>query len=180
MNARLIRMSCWSIAAVALVMGALAWAWPVRTVVPAVAPSTGATLARMAVAHNTSVAEEIVLANAFATSRTPPGTRYAPVETVTDTAAGFAVEPSRLPGMPMMPGPDSLTLAGDVPRLYGTVVSPRGTSALLHLTDAGPRLYIAGDRDGVYRVISIAPGEVVLRGPTGRVTLRLEPEEGRR
>lgn len=176
----MIRTSCWSVAVGALFLGAVAWVWPVRTNVPAVAPMTAAPLARLAVAQPASAAEEIVLANAFAVSRTPPGSRYAPVEQVTDTAAGLAAEPNRVPGMPTMPGLDSLTLAGDVPRLYGTVVSPRGTTALLHLTDAGPRLYAAGDRDGAYRVISIAPGVVVLRGPTGRVTLRLEPEEGRR
>lgn len=180
MNARWIRVSCWSMAVVALCVGALAWVWPVRTDVPAVAPATGATVTRMATAYNTLAAEEIVLANAFALSRTPPGMRYAPVDQVTDTAAGQAGDPDRMPAMPMMPGIDSLSVAGDVPRLYGTVVSPRGTTALLHLTDAGPRLYAAGDRDGSFRVMSITPGVVVLRGPTGRVTLRLEPEEGRR
>ena len=41
------------------------------------------------------------------------------------------------------------------------------------------RLYAVGDRDGGYRVVSIAPRSVVLAGPRGRVTLRLDPQEDR-
>lgn len=180
MSARTIRTISWSVAAVAVLAGLLAWVVPPGVDVPALAPA--APTASMAASSSTALpayAEEIVLANAFASSRSAPSTRYTPVEQMTDTAAGMTQLPGGMPTMPMMPGLDSLSLAGEVPKLYGTVVSPDGTKALLHLAGAGPSLYSAGDRDGAYRVISIAPGVVVLRGPTGRVTLRLEPEEER-
>ena len=71
--------------------------------------------------------------------------------------------------------------SGDgVPALFGTVVGENGVvMALLHLNpaDPGPRLYAVGERDGGYRVVSIAPRVVILNGPQGRVSLRLPDEE---
>ena len=80
---------------------------------------------------------------------------------------------SLAPGMPEMPSGE--------PVLLGTVVGGRGTQALLQLDPlSGPaRLYAVGDRDGGYLVVSIAPRSVVLAGPRGRVTLRLDPQEDR-
>ena len=61
------------------------------------------------------------------------------------------------------------------------MVGVRGTLALLQLDPfaGAPRLYAVGDRDGAYRVIAIAPRSVILAGPRGRVTLRLDQEEER-
>ncbi|MFN8574639.1 MAG: hypothetical protein U0132_21480 [Gemmatimonadaceae bacterium] len=119
-----------------------------------------------------SLATEIVLANLFAPNRTPPRHRYAPV----DSGAVAADEPVA----------DSLTSMGGggaaIPALYGTVVSGGVDHALLHLNPAspGPRLYAVGDRDGGYRVASIAPRLVVLSGPQGRVVLRLSSKSEER
>jgi hypothetical protein len=64
---------------------------------------------------------------------------------------------------------------GDIPALFGTMISPDGAQALLHLdpTSAEPRLYRVGDRAGRYRVLRIDEREVTLNGPRGRVVLRL-------
>lgn len=120
-------------------------------------------------ADGDSLAVQVVLANLFAPSRTPPRQRYAPEDTAT------AVE-----------GPstgDSLSAASDGgPVLYGTVVADRGmVLALVQLeAAAGPRLYGVGARAGGYRVLSIAPRVVTLHGPTGRLTLRLPTQNEER
>lgn len=76
------------------------------------------------------------------------------------------------PADPAMPDDEGM------PRLYGTVVGVDGARALLQLSSAsGARLYAAGERDAGYTVVSVAPREVVLRGPGGRRTLRMAPEE---
>ena len=128
-------------------------------------------------AMDASVAEDIAIASIFASNRTPPRSRYLPPES--DSSGGFTVESNAM--LPAEPS-DSLAIAGEIPRLFGTVVdSGRGEmQALLRLSGvSGPRMYRIGDVDGGYRVVSIAPRLVVVRGPSGRVTLRLDPEENR-
>ena len=124
-------------------------------------------------AADPALAEDIVLANAFSARRTPPTSRYTPQDAATDSSDGAVA------GSMTMAGAGE-ALAGE-PRLLGTVVGARGAQALLQLDPyaGAPRLYAVGERDGGYRVISIAPRTVVLAGPRGRVTLRLDPEEER-
>lgn len=121
-------------------------------------------------------AEEIVLANAFSVSRTPPSTRYLPPES-DEAMSGAAMMSAGSVEPPM----DDMLLSGDVPRLFGTVVQPDGNRALLRLDPASesPQLYRVGDRGGPFRVVSITPRRVVLNGPQGRVTLTLDSEEVR-
>lgn len=178
MRASLLRRISWTVAGAAAVAGAALWVLPARVSVPPGAPLVhdGTTMPAPPVV-DAAVAEEIALANVFAASRTPPASRYLPPEQAGDSAYGTMDDP----GTSTLMAPEAAGEEVDVPRLFGTVVGPEGTRALLTLdADAsGPRLYGPGDRDGGYQVVSIAPRAVVLRGPRGRVTLRLDPEEDR-
>jgi hypothetical protein len=124
-------------------------------------------------AGDAAMAEDVVIANVFSARRAPPTTRYTPPDASMDSSGGMVADTSLAPGMPEMPSGE--------PVLLGTVVGGRGTQALLQLDPlSGPaRLYAVGDRDGGYRVVSIAPRSVVLAGPRGRVILRLDPQEDR-
>ncbi len=120
-----------------------------------------------------ALAENLVLANVFSSRRAPPATRYAPLETATETSGGTVADTTAT-GAAM-----DAVVAG--PRLFGTLVGGQGAQALLQLDASRPGalLYAVGDRDGGYRVISITPRTVVLAGPRGRVTLRIDSEEER-
>ena len=177
MRARKIRRACWGIAATSVLAGG------VLRVIPAGGEVAAAPAVPLEVpaplpvpAANPLVAEDIVMANVFAASRTPPPARYTPPELAGDSAGGLVADAPTDPAML-----EEYATEGEVPRLFGTVVGPEGTRALLHLDAAtsGPRLYAAGEADGGYRVLSITPRQVVLRGPRGRITLRLDPEEDR-
>lgn len=172
---RLVRRVLWGVATVATMGGVAAMLLPAASHVAPLPPTVPEVGEAPALLVATAAAEEVVLANIFAEGRTPPPTRYQPPDLTEESADGMmAAPPEAMPGMP----PDSAALAGEVPRLFGTVVAPSGPRALLQLSLAtGPRLYGAGDRDGGYTVLAIDPGVVVLRGPGGRRTLRLEPED---
>ena len=120
-----------------------------------------------------ALAEDVVIANVFSPRRSPPTSRYSPPDAAMDSS-GVVVADTATMGVP------SPAVAGE-PVLLGTVVGARGTQALLQLDPLGgpARLYSVGDRDGGYRVISIAPGTVVVAGPQGRMTLRLVSPEDR-
>lgn len=120
-----------------------------------------------------ALAEDVVLANAFSPRRTPPTARYTPPDAATDSSGGTLADAP----MPVGEGEGE----GAEPLLLGTVIGALGAQALLQLDPSAgaPRLYAVGERDGGYRVVSIAPRAVVLAGPRGRVTLRLDPEEER-
>jgi len=105
--------------------------------------------------------EEIARANVFAPERTPPRHRYSP------------------PGARSQPAP----VAGDATtlRLYGLAAGSGGAVALI---DADPRIpgaeiYRVGDLVGPYRLESIADTFVVLAGPGGGRTLRLQAPQRR-
>ncbi|MCC6928985.1 MAG: hypothetical protein IT359_08365 [Gemmatimonadaceae bacterium] len=122
---------------------------------------------------NPALAEDVVIANVFSPRRSPPTSRYSPPDAAMDSSGGVVADTAAM-GVP----PQGAT--GE-PQLLGTVVGARGTQALLQLDPLGgsARLYSVGDREGGYRVISIAPGSVVLAGPQGRLTLRLVSPEDR-
>ena len=116
-----------------------------------------------------SLAEDIILYNLFAPSRSAPSRRAA--------SSGMASGQAAAPGgdVEMQPG------MGFQPALVGTAVSdrPGETRALLQLdpADPAPRLYAVGDQAGGYRVVSITAREVVVTGPRGRIVLRLPQRE---
>ena len=62
-----------------------------------------------------------------------------------------------------------------VPHLYGTMLGPVESTALLRLDArvSEPRLYRVGENAGGYRVAEIADRSVTLVGRSGRVVLRL-------
>lgn len=119
-----------------------------------------------------SLTVEIIVASIFSPDRTPPATRYTPAGAPGDSS-GMASMTGEPTGM--------ITVPGFEPLLFGTMVRPTGSFALVQfsMTDAAPRLVRAGDRTGDWRVESIAPREVVVTGPSGRLVLRLPTEEAR-
>lgn len=162
------------LAALCAALGAVFLALPPSVGTPSAPPLAAdsfAALPRIA-PGDPALAEELVLANAFSSRRAPPSVRYTPPEASGDSVTGMLTD-SASGSVPELPATD--------PLLLGTVVSGRVRQALLQLDPlAGtPRLYSEGDRDGGYRIVSIAPRAVVLVGPRGRVVLRLELPEGR-
>ncbi|MGQ0766877.1 MAG: hypothetical protein ACT4OZ_14610 [Gemmatimonadota bacterium] len=176
----------WGAAAALLVSGAAMWLLPASSpeAAPAAPPTQSADSTIFAAnpgVPDPSIAEEIAVASIFLHSRTPPSRRYRPPDVSLEPAGGGGGGGG---GGSIMEGPmamppsmsDSLHLAGEIPRLFGTIVDSSGAKALLHLSgSSGPRLYTAGESDGGYRVISITPRAAVLSGPAGRITLRLDP-----
>ncbi|MEO7964828.1 MAG: hypothetical protein ABIT38_13075 [Gemmatimonadaceae bacterium] len=174
-----IRLALWSIAALFTLTGGVFVVLPAPTggvVEPAISDKRASY--SPATLSDSSTAEEIVLANAFSTRRAPPNTRYQPVDDMADSL-GMARSAS---GTIAMEGSGEAA-AGSGPVLYGTVVGVGGapSRALLSLDAAttGPRLYAEGEGEGGYHVVSVTPRAVVLRGASGRITLRLDPEEKR-
>ncbi len=172
-----IQRALWGVALVATALGFVFALLPTsaESVIPQ-RPQFGEIAPPPAVATTSVAAEDIVLANAFSVSRTPPDERYLPPES-DEAMAGGAMMSAGSVEPPM----DEVFLTGDVPRLYGTVVQPDGARALLRLDPEreSPQLYRVGDRGGPFRVVSITPRRVVLSGPQGRVTLTLDPNEVR-
>lgn len=165
-------------AALAIAGAALLLAPPASGVAPeplAFVPS-GDRSPRPVAANADSLTEEIVLANIFSASRTAPLKRVMPPELAGDSANGM------IPDTAGVSGDETPTVHtdGTIPALYGTIVGPNGTQALLQLDAASPspRLYSVGDKSAGYRIVAIAPREVTLAGPKGRVVLRMkQPEE---
>lgn len=177
MNLRPLQRLFWYAAAAALLVAAAVWLLPARSSTRDLASFISAQDSTVPLpAPDVSSAEEIAVANIFSATRTPPRVRYVPPELGGDSANGTTQDSTA--ALPMLvPGMD----VG--PKLFGTVVRPDGAApqALLQLDPAfpQPRFYSVGDKDGGYRVISIRPRTVVLRGPRGRLTLRLDTKEDR-
>jgi hypothetical protein len=103
--------------------------------------------------------QPVVAANIFSQDRQPPAERYVPPE-LREQAA---------------PPPPTQPTGGFRMRLFGVVVGPAGSVALI---DADPRIpgaevYRPGDMVGDSRLISVSDSTVVLEGPTGRRVLSL-------
>ncbi|MBI4521872.1 MAG: hypothetical protein HY701_13625 [Gemmatimonadetes bacterium] len=125
------------------------------------------------VVMDAAAVQAIVDANIFSSSRAAPAVRYSPLEP--DPGTGAA----------MMPDPALTETTGGtddeaVPHLYGTVIGPRGATALMRLDPAipGAQIYREGDRGGIYRVVRINEQSVILSGPGGRIVLSLIPPGG--
>lgn len=103
-------------------------------------------------------------ANPFSVLRRAPARRWLASDTA--SAAPDAADAAALPA---------------VPRLFGTMVGPVGSSALLRLDAAQStaRLYMVGERGGAYTVRRILDDVVILDGPSGRIELRLRRGEAR-
>ena len=116
---------------------------------------------------NSSVdANAIVAFNMFSASRAAPTARYTP-----PGAGGMASDASDA-SMQSEPAAPS----APPPRVYGTMTGPNGATALIEGDSAGSssRLYREGDRVGAWRIVKILPSSVVVTGPAGRVSLKVE------
>ena len=123
-----------------------------------------------------NAAERVVRSDIFSPRRSPPSRRYmygdggdqpdagSTAMTVATPLAGEAVDTS-----------SAATSEDAVPHLYGTMLGPNESTALLRLDAnvAEPRLYRVGGRAGGYRVTEIDERSVTLAGSNGRVVLRL-------
>lgn len=120
-----------------------------------------------------AVTQAVIDANVFSPTRTAPEMRYSPFEP--DPATVAAPMTDSVPS-------DSTMVSEDegVPKLYGTIIGPGGAAALMRLDPAAPNavLYREGQRGGAYRVIKVDEQSVVLRGPEGRIVLKLVRQEG--
>jgi hypothetical protein len=119
-----------------------------------------------------AVTQAIVAGNVFSAARTAPRSRYNP----------FEPEPASDPPAFVDPAAAEASAQDEdaVPRLYGIVSGPAGTTALMRLDPSIPeaQLYREGDRAGRYRVVSINDKAVVLSGPRGQTVLQLKRPEG--
>jgi hypothetical protein len=109
--------------------------------------------------------QEIVGSNIFAADRSPPATRYVPPELAAQPTAPVRTQaaPPRL-------------------RLYGVATGPSGAVALIDadLSIPGAEIYRLGDSVRDFTLEEIADTYVVLRGPSGSLTLPLETPRSRR
>ena len=120
--------------------------------------------------------DRVVNTNVFSSRRSAPTRRYVFGEATTSADVMAAdVSAATLAGEPV-DSTTASTMNDAVPHLYGTMLGPNESTALLRLDArvAEPRLYRVGDRAGGYRVADIADRSVTLAGPSGRVVLRLE------
>ena len=103
----------------------------------------------------------IVAGNIFSAARAAPRERYTPPDL-------------ELPSEEARPrrGPAPTRL-----RLFGTVVGPTGTAALIDADPAirGAEIYQVGDAVDGRRIVAVSESTVVLEGAAGRLVLRLQP-----
>jgi hypothetical protein len=135
---------------------------------------------RPAASLDIGAADRVVKTNVFSARRSAPSRRYmfGEVPAAADVMAQDVSTPASLAGEPV-DSTTASTMNDAVPHLYGTMLGPNESTALLRL-DARipePRLYRVGDRAGGYRVADIADRSVTLAGPNGRVVLRLEKSQ---
>jgi len=104
----------------------------------------------------------IVSANVFSVSRSAPRVRYVPPDLA--PAGPEPMSPRREPPVRRL-------------RLFGTVVGPAGTAALIDADPAvrGAEIYQVGDVVDDQRIVAVSESTVVLQGPAGRAVLRLQP-----
>lgn len=116
---------------------------------------------RKTAAEAPAIGAAIVSANVFSASRSAPRVRYVPpdLEPPSQEPVSTRREPVRRL------------------RLFGTVVGPSGTAALIDADPAvrGAEIYQVGDVVDDQRIVAVSESTVVLQGPAGRAVLRLQP-----
>jgi hypothetical protein len=168
----------------ALLLGTIAvgarW-WPANVraralppLVPAVVP-----VVRQAPPVDPALVDAVTRSDVFAPGHTAPRVRWAPPSPDT-LPPGLAPDPAAADALPLpnatLGAPNDSSAGGEPPRFYGTVIDPRGASALLWLDRRvpGAQLYREGDRAGGWRVLRVEADRVTLASSDGgRVTLRL-------
>ncbi len=127
---------------------------PTRSAAPAAAPRKAAD----GVPEGT--ATTIVGGNVFSATRAAPRVRFTPPD----------LAPPLEPAAPRR-GPPPTRL-----RLFGTVVGPSGTAALIDADPAvrGAEIYQVGDVIDGRSIVAVSESTVVLEGGAGRIVLRLQ------
>jgi hypothetical protein len=124
----------------------------------AAAPAVEVRKAAGGIPESTAVA--IVGGNVFSAARTAPRVRFTPPD-----LAPTAEEPARArrPSSPRL-------------RLFGTVLGPSGTAALIDADPSvrGAEIYQVGDLIEGRRIVAVSESTVVLEGGAGRIVLRLQ------
>lgn len=105
-------------------------------------------------------------ANIFSSTRTSPARRYNPADYESVDGSAPASMETTIQTEPAL----------DLPQVFGTVLGPGGSMALMQGDSAdGPgRLFREGDRVGRFRVIKVKANSVIVSGPTGRVEIKVE------
>lgn len=149
--------------------GAALWILPVDVPRPAIEPLALPTPGSISDPSEQAAAlltyDEIARGNVLAADRRPPATRYTPPGTAGEVLPAATSTPAPVPAI----------------RLYGVATGPAGAVALIDANPAipGAEIYRVGDIVGGYSLAQIAETFVVLVGPNGERTLRLQPREGR-
>lgn len=117
-----------------------------------------------------SDAGALVSSNMFSATRAAPSVRYTP-----PGAGGVSSNVSSIPD-------EVVALPAPPPRVFGTMTGSNGATALIQPDSAGSssRLYHEGERVGVFRIEKILPSSVIVRGPSGRIELKVEQGEDRK
>jgi hypothetical protein len=104
----------------------------------------------------------IISGNVFSASRSAPRVRYMPADLA--PAAQESASARQTPPAQRL-------------RLFGTVVGPSGTAALIDADPAvrGAEIYGVGDTVDGRRIAAVSESTVVLDGAAGRLVLRLRP-----
>ena len=173
-SSRLLRMLD-IVSALVLVVAIALFVWPVSVAVPAsnspVEPAPKSVLPAVRTSDND--AASIVAANILSSSRHAPSVRYTSPDLLPATDYSVPAVFAPTVGSDSAKGASEATDA--VPSVYGIVNTDGTWRALLRLTesDVSPALLREGDRRGPYQVVSIRPNAVVVAGPSGQRTLRL-------
>jgi len=112
----------------------------------------------------------IVSSNMFSATRAAPSVRYTPPG-AGGTSADVSAAQDEVVALPAPP-----------PRVFGTMTGPNGATALIQPDSAGSssRLYREGERVGAFLIEKILTSSVIVRGPSGRMELKVEQGEDRR
>lgn len=112
----------------------------------------------------------IVSSNMFSATRAAPSVRYTP-----PGAGGVSADVSFMPD-------EVVAIAAPPPRVFGTMTGSNGATALIQPDSAGSssRLYREGERVGAFRIEKILANSVIVRGPSGRMELKVQQGEERK
>jgi hypothetical protein len=134
---------------------------PAEAIAPGARPAPPSAMQQGTSRSSPGAGSAIVGGNLFSPSRSAPRVRYNPP----DLVPRVEVRPGRA-------GPARTRL-----RLFGTVVGPSGTAALIDADPAvrGAEIYQVGESIDGRRIVAVSESTVVLEGAAGRLVLRLQP-----
>lgn len=134
---------------------------PAEAIAPAASPAPPSATQQGTSPSSPGAGSAIAGGNLFSPSRSAPRVRYMPP----DLVPRAEVRPGKV-----RPAPSRV-------RLFGTVVGPSGTAALIDADPAvrGAEIYQVGESIDGRRIVAVSESTVVLEGAAGRLVLRLQP-----